>query len=225
MSCVLCAVESVRHEVRRHLRGEGDHPGVKATESHQLALPGRLHRACHLQSHHGVSPRSLRPRPLPLPHQQHWRTELCSLHLNRAHFRVQPDDFLHDLPWTVLFFYSSLILLLFLSYVCFFFFFFELSGSPADISIPVQCSSEERNQHLCSSGKITWNSKHAQQFYPKFVNSWINCNKQVLLSSFMPRPPAFIINLSVFYYLSYMCCFFIASRFVNYEKNYAEVIY
>lgn len=50
------AVEGVRHEIWRNLRGEGDHPGVEETEGDQLALQGGLHRACDLQSHHGVTP-------------------------------------------------------------------------------------------------------------------------------------------------------------------------
>lgn len=52
---VLLSVQSLRHEVRRDLWREGDHPRIKTAASHQLPLPWRLHRACDLQSHHGVT--------------------------------------------------------------------------------------------------------------------------------------------------------------------------
>lgn len=61
----LFTVESIGHEVRRDLRGEGNHSGVKETESNQLPLQGGLHRACDLQSHHGVTATSCLPTHSP----------------------------------------------------------------------------------------------------------------------------------------------------------------
>lgn len=61
----LFTVESIGHEVRRDLRGEGNHSGVKETASNQLPLQGGLHRACDLQSHHGVTATSCLPSHSP----------------------------------------------------------------------------------------------------------------------------------------------------------------
>lgn len=98
-SCSVSAVQSVTHEIWRHLWREGDHPGLKETKSNQLPVQGRLHRACDLQSHHGV---------MRSAHSHTSSTEglsrvHCTLTYQLTPESVAPDHFLQNPLATALF--------------------------------------------------------------------------------------------------------------------------
>lgn len=99
----LLTVQGFGHEVWRDVRRE-EGPGDQEAEGDQLQVPGGLHRARHLPSHHGVAERESPinpPPPTPFPRfsgrfcstahltdHQHWWTRTLPLELCRKRVDV-----------------------------------------------------------------------------------------------------------------------------------------